>query len=172
VACGFASHGTVYGTGYQQVSAALDNRAALSAFFMPLKLISTAACSISGIPGGIFSPSPSIGAGIGADLSQLFTASNQNMLILVGMVAFLAAVHAPITAFIIVMEMTNDHAMLIPLMAAALMGSRHITAHLPRRRVSRACEKLSSRIIPLELRGVSHDLPRLRDLRPLSISAI
>lgn len=129
VACGFASHGNVYGTGYQQVRAALDGREALSALFMPLKFLATTACSISGIPGGIFSPSLSIGAGLGADLALLFSSSDQNMLILVGMVAFLSGVvHAPITAFIIVMEMTNDHAMLIPLMAASLIA--HGTSRL------------------------------------------
>jgi H+/Cl- antiporter ClcA len=31
-------------------------------------------------------------------------------------------VQAPITAFVIVSEMTNDHAMVIPLMAAAVFG--------------------------------------------------
>jgi len=129
VACGFASHGSIYGTGYQQVRAALDGREPLSALFMPLKFLSTAACSISGIPGGIFSPSLSIGAGLGKEVSLLFSTADHNMLIMVGMVAFLAGVvHAPITAFVIVMEMTNDHAMLIPLMAAALIA--HGTSQL------------------------------------------
>jgi H+/Cl- antiporter ClcA len=129
VACGLASHGDVYGTGYHQVRAALDGREPLSIFFMPLKFLSTTACSISGIPGGIFSPSLSIGAGLGADLARLFSSTDQTMLILVGMVAFLAGVvHAPITAFVIVMEMTNNHAMLIPLMAAALIA--HGTSRL------------------------------------------
>jgi H+/Cl- antiporter ClcA len=124
VACGLISHGDVYGTGYHQVRAALDGHEPLSAFFMPLKFLSTVACSISGIPGGIFSPSLSIGAGLGADIARLFSSVDPNMLILVGMVAFLAGVvHAPITAFVIVTEMTNDHAMLIPLMAAALIAN-------------------------------------------------
>jgi H+/Cl- antiporter ClcA len=39
------------------------------------------------------------------------------------MVAYFAGVvQAPITAFVIVTEMTNDHAMVIPLMAAAFIG--------------------------------------------------
>jgi H+/Cl- antiporter ClcA len=129
VACGFVSHGSIYGTGYQQVRAALDGRESLSALFMPLKFLSTAASSISGIPGGIFSPSLSIGAGLGKEVSLLFSTADHNMLIMVGMVAFLAGVvHAPITAFVIVIEMTNDHAMLIPLMAAALIA--HGTSQL------------------------------------------
>jgi H+/Cl- antiporter ClcA len=46
-----------------------------------------------------------------------------------GMVAYLAGVvQAPMTAFIIVTEMTNDHQMLIPLMAAAFLA--HWTSRL------------------------------------------
>ncbi len=45
-------------------------------------------------------------------------------LIALGMTAFLAAVtQAPITAFIIVMEMVDGHAMVLSLMAAALLSS-------------------------------------------------
>ena len=39
------------------------------------------------------------------------------------MVAYFAGVvQAPITAFVIVAEMTNDHALVVPLMLAALIG--------------------------------------------------
>ena len=45
-------------------------------------------------------------------------------LALIGMVSYLAGVvQAPITSFVIVSEMTNDHAMVIPLMAAALIAN-------------------------------------------------
>jgi H+/Cl- antiporter ClcA len=41
----------------------------------------------------------------------------------IGMVAYLAGVvQAPMTSFIIVTEMTNDHQMLIPLMCAAFLA--------------------------------------------------
>jgi H+/Cl- antiporter ClcA len=44
-------------------------------------------------------------------------------IILLGMVSYFAGVvQAPITAFVIVTEMTDNHAMVIPLMAAALIG--------------------------------------------------
>jgi len=43
--------------------------------------------------------------------------------IILGMVAYFAGVtQAPITAFVIVMEMTDNHEMLLPLMAAALIA--------------------------------------------------
>jgi H+/Cl- antiporter ClcA len=35
---------------------------------------------------------------------------------------FAGVVQAPITAFVIVTEMTNDHSMVVPLMAAAFIG--------------------------------------------------
>jgi H+/Cl- antiporter ClcA len=44
-------------------------------------------------------------------------------IILLGMVSYFAGVvQAPITAFFIVTEMTDNHAMVIPLMAAAMIG--------------------------------------------------
>jgi H+/Cl- antiporter ClcA len=45
---------------------------------------------------------------------------------------FAGVVQAPITAFVIVAEMTNDHTMLVPLMAAALIAtavSKRICKH-------------------------------------------
>jgi H+/Cl- antiporter ClcA len=88
-----------------------------------LKFIATTLTSISTIPGGIFSPSLAIGAGIGANLAQLFSGVDVGAVMLVGMVAYLAGVvQAPITAFVIVTEMSDRHLMVIPLMAAALIG--------------------------------------------------
>jgi H+/Cl- antiporter ClcA len=43
-----------------------------SAMFPIYKYVATALSSLSGIPGGIFAPSLSIGAGIGADFHILF----------------------------------------------------------------------------------------------------
>lgn len=123
VLCGLASDNAVYGTGYVQVKAALDGVAELQPQFMVLKFAATVFSSVSGIPGGIFSPSLSIGAGLGADLAALFPAVDVSMLMLLGMVAYLAGVvQAPLTAFVIVTEMTDDHAMLMPLMVAALIA--------------------------------------------------
>ena len=77
------------------------------------------------MPGGIFAPSLAIGAGIGSDIA-LLTAPHDggSALIAIGMTAFLAAVtQAPVTAFIIVMEMVDGHAMVLSLMASALLAS-------------------------------------------------
>jgi H+/Cl- antiporter ClcA len=121
--CGLASHNTIYGTGYAQVRPLLDHGTAVPKSFGLLKLAATALASISGIPGGIFSPSLAIGAGIGFDLSAVFPSTPVAALVLLGMVSYFAGVvQAPITAFVIVTEMTNDHSMVVPLMAAAFIG--------------------------------------------------
>jgi H+/Cl- antiporter ClcA len=123
VVCGALSHNSVYGTGYSEVRAAMDGEGSLHPSFVLLKFSATVLTSISGIPGGIFSPSLSIGAGLGADLAPLLGAVDIHALMLLGMVAYLAGVvQAPITAFVIVNEMTDDRAMLMPLMAAALLA--------------------------------------------------
>ncbi len=88
-----------------------------------LKMIATTLASISGVPGGIFSPSLAVGAGIGFDIAQLFPTVPLGALVLLGMVSYFAGVvQAPITAVVIVAEMTNDHAMVLPLMAAAFIA--------------------------------------------------
>lgn len=127
--CGLLSGDSVYGTGYREVSAALDGTRPLSPVFGALKFIATALTSVSTLPGGIFSPSLAIGAGLGANVANLFAGIDVSSVMLLGMVAYLAGVvQAPITAFVIVMEMTDNHAMLIPLMTAALIA--HVTSRL------------------------------------------
>jgi H+/Cl- antiporter ClcA len=58
---------------------------------MPLKFIASVLSALSGIPGGIFSPSLSIGAGLGADVARLSSNVPASALALVGMVAFLTS---------------------------------------------------------------------------------
>jgi H+/Cl- antiporter ClcA len=132
-ACGYVSGDMIYGTGYVQVKAALDADAALPVGFGVLKLAATALSTISGIPGGIFSPSLAVGAGIGATIAHLFPQTPDAAIILLGMVAYFSGVvQAPITAFVIVTEMTDNHAMVVPLMAASLIGyaaSRLVSRH-------------------------------------------
>lgn len=127
--CGFSSGDRIYGTGYLEVRAALDGHAPLPLSFLGYKLIATLLSSVSGIPGGIFSPSLAVGAGLGADVAGLLGSPHVALVMSLGMVAYLAGVvQAPMTAFIIVTEMTNDHAMLIPLMVAAFLA--HWTSRL------------------------------------------
>jgi H+/Cl- antiporter ClcA len=121
--CGLASGNSIFGTGYEQAQSIIHGGGTISWLFMPLKFIASVLSALSGIPGGIFSPSLSIGAGLGADVARLFSNVPASALALVGMVAFLTGVvQAPITAFVIVSEMTQNHAMIIPLMLSALIA--------------------------------------------------
>ena len=127
--CGLISGDTIYGTGYSQVKAALENGATLPPDFGLLKFLATTFAAISGIPGGIFAPSLAIGAGIGTNIAALFHDAPLAAIMLLGMVSYFAGVvQAPITAFVIVTEMTDNHAMVVPLMAAALIA--HATSKL------------------------------------------
>jgi H+/Cl- antiporter ClcA len=121
--CGLVSGDTIYGTGYAQVKEALDHGTALPQSFGVLKLLATSFASISGIPGGIFSPSLAVGAGIGSNIATFFHDAPLGAIMLLGMVSYFAGVvQAPITAFVIVTEMTDNHGMVVPLMAAALIA--------------------------------------------------
>jgi H+/Cl- antiporter ClcA len=122
---GLISGGLTFGSGYAEARGLLDGSEQLSVFYPFLKLISMVGSYLPGIPGGIFAPSLSIGAGFGNLLHMVFGSMQLQMLIALAMVGYLAAVtQAPITSFVIVMEMINGHALVISLMATALIASR------------------------------------------------
>ncbi len=87
-------------------------------FFAPL--ISTAA----GAAAGVFAPALAAGAAIGAKFAELTHTPYPNLVILMGMTAFLSGVtRAPFTAFVLVLEMTDRHSAIFPLMVASLLAS-------------------------------------------------
>jgi H+/Cl- antiporter ClcA len=121
--CGLVSGDTIYGTGYSQVKSALESGSPLPTDFGILKFLATVFASISGIPGGIFAPSLAVGAGLGSNIASMFHGAPLAAIMLLGMVSYFAGVvQAPITAFVIVTEMTDNHAMVVPLMAAAMIA--------------------------------------------------
>jgi H+/Cl- antiporter ClcA len=120
---GVAAGGLTFGTGYHAARMAIDGTAALPWWYAPAKLAATAVSTLSGIPGGLFAPSLSVGAGIGSALTPLLAQVPAPAMIMLGMVAYFAGVtQSPITAFVIVMEMTANHGMVVPLMAAAMIS--------------------------------------------------
>ncbi len=121
--CGLVSRGAIYGTGYEEARAILHGESPAPLAFAPLKFLASVLSSISAIPGGLFAPSLAIGAGLGAWAASIFEQVPIGALVLIGMVSYLTGVlQAPITSFVIVTEMTQDHAMVIPLMIAALIA--------------------------------------------------
>jgi H+/Cl- antiporter ClcA len=121
---GFISDGAAHGSGYQYTKQVLDGGEHMPMFYVGTKLIATWLSYWSGVPGGIFAPSLAIGAGIGNDIAILTQSVSPQAIVAIGMVGFLAAVtQAPITSFIIVMEMIDGHAMVLSLMATALTSA-------------------------------------------------
>lgn len=120
---GLASGSTTYGSGYGEAKSLLDGNAMLPESYGLLKMTATVVSYISGIPGGIMAPTLSAGAGFGANIAHLFTSVPAGATIILGMVAYFSGVtQAPITAFVIVMEMIDNHEMILPLMAAAFIA--------------------------------------------------
>ena len=94
----------------------------------------TLASYLTGIPGGIFAPSLATGAGVGANLSQWLPVASADIMIMLGMLAyFTGVVQSPLTAFIIIMEMTNNQSMLLAMMATAFIakGASHLVCPVP-----------------------------------------
>jgi len=80
----------------------------------------------SGASGGIFAPSLSAGASIGAFFSNLFHLTNTetNLLVLCGMTGFLTSItRSPFTSSILVLEMTNSHNIIFYIMLTALFSN-------------------------------------------------
>ena len=128
---GIYTDGHIFGTGYQSTRMTLENSGTLPWYFGVAKMAATLLSSMSGISGGIFAPSLAVGAGIGDNLAVLFPSlANHSAVVLLVMAAYLAGVtRAPVTSFIIMMEMTDSHQMLLPLMTAAVVAnaiSKHI----------------------------------------------
>lgn len=122
---GIVASGATYGSGYLEAKGLLSGEGELSAFYPLAKMAALVASYLPGIPGGIFAPSLSIGAGFGNVLHMAFGDISLPLLIALAMVGYLAAVtQSPITSFVIVMEMINGHALVISLMATALLASR------------------------------------------------
>lgn len=129
-----ATGGLTMGTGYTETREALDGQVSLPVYFMFAKLAGVWLAFVSGIPGGMFAPALAVGAGLG-EIINLFTSGTRPAAIMVlGMVAFLAGMtQAPITSFVIVMEMTANHEMLLPLMATSVIahGCARTVAPIP-----------------------------------------
>jgi H+/Cl- antiporter ClcA len=124
-AIGVATAGHTFGSGYAEARGMLEGDSQLGASYPLLKLATMVGSYLPGAPGGLFAPSLAIGAGIGNALHLVFGQMQLPMLIALGMVGYLAAVtQSPITAFVIVIEMINGHALVLSLMATALVSSQ------------------------------------------------
>jgi len=118
---GIATGGMTFGTSYEQARAGIEGEA-LPVYFFLGKFLATLASTVSGIPGGLFAPSLAVGAGLGAVIGGLF-GTGAGLAAVLGMAGYFAGVvQAPMTAFVIILEMTGNHDNVVPIMASAMLG--------------------------------------------------
>lgn len=122
----------IYGVGYDTMDMALSGELfwqwLLLLIFM--KIIATSISLGSGGSGGVFAPSLFLGAMTGGFFGEFVhqffpnSTATSGAYALVGMGAVVAAAtHAPITAILIIFEMTNDYKIILPLMISCIIGT-------------------------------------------------
>lgn len=127
---GLLSGGAAFGSGYEETRALVSCAGQLAcqahpgALFPFYKMMTTIFTFISGIPAGLFVPVLATGAGIGSDIAMMFPPELASTILLIGMVAYFSAVfQTPVTAFIVVIEVSDNNELVFALMAAALIAS-------------------------------------------------
>lgn len=122
----------VFGVSYEAIDACLGNQLGFWLAFLLVfaKVFSTSLTLGSGGSGGIFAPSLFMGAMTGSFIGSIFhhyfpqSISSPGAFALVGMGAVVAAAtHAPITAIVIIFELTNDYKIILPLMLSCIIAS-------------------------------------------------
>jgi len=122
----------VLGVGYETINHALTGELTIGllAGLIVAKLLATSLTLGSGGSGGIFAPSLFLGAMSGGFLGNLAhqlypdATATSGAYALVGMGAVVAGTtHAPITAILIIFELTSDYKLIVPLMASCIIAS-------------------------------------------------
>jgi chloride channel protein, CIC family len=119
----------VVGNGYEPLNRILDSDIALGAIAVLAlaKIVATSGSVASGIPGGVFTPMLLIGAALGAAWGNLVSygaLSDAGSYALVGMAAATAAsIHAPLTAAVMVFELSGDYLIALPLILATVVAT-------------------------------------------------
>lgn len=139
------SNGTTLGTGYDQaralilqdspqylatlsaedVAAMAETREKIGPWYAVQRAAATMLVLLTGIPGGLFDPSFSAGAGLGHLTAGWFAwsgATVQGIILLWVVAYFSGVVQSPMTSFIIVVEMTGAVAFTLPLGVAAIVA--------------------------------------------------
>lgn len=122
----------IYGIGYATMDAIL--RGGLSwlwlLLLLPVKMGATSLTLASGGSGGLFLPILYLGAitgglfGFGVEALFPGVTAPSGAYALVGMAAFLAgAIHCPITAFLLLFEITGDYHIILPLMVSCTVST-------------------------------------------------
>ena len=133
-AIGTLYQGKTYGTGYHEAAQALRGIHEAPAGLAVAKWFSTVLSYWAGTPGGIFTPSLTIGAVLGERIAVLTgLTQGTHVLVLLCMAAFLAgATQSPLTSAVVVMEMTGGQNLLFWLLIACIFASQVSRQFSPR----------------------------------------
>lgn len=133
----------IYGVGYEAIEEALGASTTQTAWHLLLTLVAVKILAVSitigsGGSGGIFAPSLFIGAMLGGAVGTVVhsawpgATAAPGAYALVGMAAVVGATtHGPITAILIIFELTSDYKIILPLMLATVIATgvaRFLTA--------------------------------------------
>jgi chloride channel protein, CIC family len=121
----------VAGNGYEPLNAMLDAPMTVRAVTLLVvgKVVATSASVASGVPGGVFTPMLLVGAAVGTVWAHVIglvasTQVNIGSYALVGMAAVTAgSIHAPLTATVMVFELSGDYLIVLPLILATVIST-------------------------------------------------
>jgi len=117
----------VLGSGKELMTTTLFTPHKYNRWYMPLLRCAGPLFSFTtGASGGVFAPALSAGASVGATIAGWLhlSATDTNLVVLAGMVAFLTGVtRTPFTSAILVLEMTDRHNVIFHLMVAGMVSS-------------------------------------------------
>lgn len=119
----YLSKGQIAGSGHAEVLQMLNNQS-LGLEFVAMKYFTILTSFISAIPGGVFMPSISIGAGIGSEAANFYTQIDTQIVMIMAMIGYLSAViRAPLTSTFVILEMTMSLHLLIPGLIIAFIAN-------------------------------------------------
>ncbi|MDB3869432.1 chloride channel protein [Candidatus Thioglobus sp.] len=119
----YLSEGKIAGSGRDEVLLMLAGEQ-LGVEFVLMKYFATLTSIVSTIPGGLFMPSISIGAGIGAEIAPYYSNIDAQVILMMSMIAYLSAViRAPLTATFVILEMSAAINLLIPGLLVAFIAN-------------------------------------------------
>ncbi|HEY6137001.1 MAG TPA: chloride channel protein [Thermoanaerobaculia bacterium] len=114
----------IFSVGYETTSVFLHGHVQTSATAFIAKVVAFVIALGCGILGGVFAPSLFIGAALGATIGRLTHAADPGAYALVGMGAFFGGLlRCPISAVLIVVEVTGDYGLILPLMLAVALST-------------------------------------------------
>lgn len=162
------------GVGYDNISALLTGDMTLRAILILLavKAVIWAVALGSGTSGGVLAPLLILGGALGAAGAHLFGADNPGLWSLLGMAAMMGGtMRSPLTAILFAIELTGEHRVLVPLLAACFT-SYGTTVLLLKRSI--LTEKLARRgqHLTREYHADPFDLMRVREVMVTKVDTL